>query len=209
MSTGGAFGGARSLAPRPPEKGVFPLDHFHECKKVRGVAGCDRERHSCCALPSRTLPQPRLPLISLHRHLSFRKKKRSKTVTWPVWRPTAMTPLPAPTWPRPTCNVAWTGERDGFLCDVRGVGAERLSLNMPERASSPPPLSSHIHTHTHSNLMARQDLADLGIGADGAVDGAEPPAPAPGEAKKREPTPNEARRATGFVAGVRPTRPKG
>ena len=35
MSAGGAFGGARGLAPKPPEKGVFPLDHFGECKKVR------------------------------------------------------------------------------------------------------------------------------------------------------------------------------
>lgn len=35
MSAGGAFGGARGLAPKPPEKGVFPLDHFGECKKVK------------------------------------------------------------------------------------------------------------------------------------------------------------------------------
>lgn len=26
---------SRALAPRPPEKGVFPLDHFEECKEVR------------------------------------------------------------------------------------------------------------------------------------------------------------------------------
>ena len=25
---------ARRLAPRPPEKGVFPLDHFGECKEA-------------------------------------------------------------------------------------------------------------------------------------------------------------------------------
>lgn len=31
MSTGGAFGGNRGLRPVPPEKGVFPLDHMHEC----------------------------------------------------------------------------------------------------------------------------------------------------------------------------------
>ncbi|CAI5468324.1 unnamed protein product [Closterium sp. Yama58-4] len=31
---GGAFGGSRSLQPVPPEKGVFPLDHFGECKEV-------------------------------------------------------------------------------------------------------------------------------------------------------------------------------
>ncbi|KAJ8755934.1 hypothetical protein K2173_024479 [Erythroxylum novogranatense] len=29
--TGGAFGGNRGLRPVPPEKGIFPLDHLHEC----------------------------------------------------------------------------------------------------------------------------------------------------------------------------------
>ncbi|KAM3412645.1 hypothetical protein ACQJBY_004023 [Aegilops geniculata] len=31
MSAGGAFGGNRGARPVPPEKGVFPLDHLHEC----------------------------------------------------------------------------------------------------------------------------------------------------------------------------------
>ncbi|XP_042484870.1 cytochrome c oxidase assembly protein COX19-like [Macadamia integrifolia] len=31
MSAGGAFGGNRGLRPIPPEKGIFPLDHMHEC----------------------------------------------------------------------------------------------------------------------------------------------------------------------------------
>ena len=35
MSAGGSFGGARGYQPRPPEKGVFPLDHFGECKQVK------------------------------------------------------------------------------------------------------------------------------------------------------------------------------
>lgn len=35
MSAGGAFGGARGYQPRPPEKGVFPLDHFGECTKAK------------------------------------------------------------------------------------------------------------------------------------------------------------------------------
>lgn len=33
-STGGAFGGNRGLTPVPPEKGVFPLDHLHECDEA-------------------------------------------------------------------------------------------------------------------------------------------------------------------------------
>ena len=32
--TGGAFGGNRGVRPVPPEKGVFPLDHLHECDLV-------------------------------------------------------------------------------------------------------------------------------------------------------------------------------
>ncbi|KAK9839854.1 hypothetical protein WJX81_006333 [Elliptochloris bilobata] len=35
MSAGGAFGGARGYQPKPPDKGVFPLDHFGECKAVK------------------------------------------------------------------------------------------------------------------------------------------------------------------------------
>ncbi|KAK1272805.1 hypothetical protein QJS04_geneDACA022273 [Acorus gramineus] len=31
MSAGGAFGGNRGVSPVPPEKGIFPLDHLHEC----------------------------------------------------------------------------------------------------------------------------------------------------------------------------------
>ena len=61
MST--AFGGSRSLAPKPPEKGVFPLDHFNECKQVR-----ERERvrgpgfaRECAGRPSPTRCFPRLP----------------------------------------------------------------------------------------------------------------------------------------------------
>ena len=34
MASGGAFGGARGLQPVAPEKGVFPLDHFQQCKEV-------------------------------------------------------------------------------------------------------------------------------------------------------------------------------
>ncbi len=32
--TSASMGGARGLAAKAPEKGVFPLDHFGECKTV-------------------------------------------------------------------------------------------------------------------------------------------------------------------------------
>lgn len=31
---GGAFGGNRGARPVPPEKGIFPLDHLHQCDLV-------------------------------------------------------------------------------------------------------------------------------------------------------------------------------
>ena len=34
MSAGGAFGGARGVQSKAPEKGIFPLDHFGECAQV-------------------------------------------------------------------------------------------------------------------------------------------------------------------------------
>ncbi|CAE5963587.1 unnamed protein product [Arabidopsis arenosa] len=41
MSTGGAFGGNRGLRPIPPEKGIFPLDHLHECDaEKKEYLGC-------------------------------------------------------------------------------------------------------------------------------------------------------------------------
>ena len=65
-----------------------------------------------------------------------------------------------------------------------------------------------------SNLMARQDLADLGIGPDGAVvaEGGAPSAATaaqPTTAPPPPPTANAARKAGGFVAGVRPTKREG
>ncbi|CAG9461452.1 unnamed protein product [Pedinophyceae sp. YPF-701] len=34
MSAGGQFGGSRGVPSKAPEKGIFPLDHFGECKEV-------------------------------------------------------------------------------------------------------------------------------------------------------------------------------
>jgi cytochrome c oxidase assembly protein subunit 19 len=43
MASGGAFGGARGYTPRAPEKGVFPLDHFGECRPAADAyAACLR-----------------------------------------------------------------------------------------------------------------------------------------------------------------------
>ena len=39
----------RSLTPRAPEKGVFPLDHFGECKEAR-APGCALRRNTVASL---------------------------------------------------------------------------------------------------------------------------------------------------------------
>ncbi|XP_010521914.1 PREDICTED: cytochrome c oxidase assembly protein COX19-like isoform X1 [Tarenaya hassleriana] len=40
-SKSGAFGGNRGLRPVPPEKGIFPLDHLHECEtEKKDYLGC-------------------------------------------------------------------------------------------------------------------------------------------------------------------------
>lgn len=50
-----AFGGNRGVAPKPPEKGVFPLDHFGECKEVmQEYLGCLKQ-HGGESQPCREL----------------------------------------------------------------------------------------------------------------------------------------------------------
>ena len=45
--TGGAFGGSRGMQPVPPEKGVFPLDHFGECtQEMKAYMDCLRSHGS-------------------------------------------------------------------------------------------------------------------------------------------------------------------
>ena len=34
LVAGEVFGGNRGFRRIPPEKGIFPLDHFHECDSV-------------------------------------------------------------------------------------------------------------------------------------------------------------------------------
>lgn len=54
----------RSLAPRPPEKGVFPLDHFNECKQVCVCGKRERERAIWGWLEKSAAPLPPPPLTN-------------------------------------------------------------------------------------------------------------------------------------------------
>ena len=53
--SGGAFGGARGYQPRPPEKGVFPLDHFGECKNMKDTYMTCLKDNSGAAEPCKEL----------------------------------------------------------------------------------------------------------------------------------------------------------
>ncbi|GAQ82352.1 hypothetical protein KFL_001090010 [Klebsormidium nitens] len=55
MSAGGQFGGARGLKPQPPEKGVFPLDHFGECKQHMAAYMACLKEHGSQSEPCREL----------------------------------------------------------------------------------------------------------------------------------------------------------
>mmetsp|Transcript_25343 Transcript_25343/g.70897 ORF Transcript_25343/g.70897 Transcript_25343/m.70897 type:complete len:117 (-) Transcript_25343:220-570(-) len=59
-----AFGGARGTAPKPPEKGVFPLDHFGECtESMRAYLKCLKEngnRMEPCKALSKTYLECRM-----------------------------------------------------------------------------------------------------------------------------------------------------
>ena len=58
--SGGAFGGARGVGSRPPEKGIFPLDHFGECKKVgrKRLGGAGPMRRAGARAPAAAPPRP-------------------------------------------------------------------------------------------------------------------------------------------------------
>jgi len=45
---------SRTLTPRAPEKGVFPLDHFGECKQARGRSSGCQEPADVAILARRT-----------------------------------------------------------------------------------------------------------------------------------------------------------
>lgn len=54
-----AFGGARGVGAKPPEKGIFPLDHFGECKKV---PPSDQPSIHPCAAPTSAATATKLTL---------------------------------------------------------------------------------------------------------------------------------------------------
>ena len=76
MSAGGAFGGARGNQPKPPEKGVFPLDHFGECKQVGPTTAATMQGD---ALPSsHALRSPRPPLQVKEEYLECLKAHQAE-----------------------------------------------------------------------------------------------------------------------------------
>lgn len=67
-----AFGGSRGVAARPPEKGIFPLDHFGECKQVRRwggevQGGAQDQPRPCSGLAARRPARAGAKRIAPHR----------------------------------------------------------------------------------------------------------------------------------------------
>ncbi|KAE8700663.1 hypothetical protein F3Y22_tig00110556pilonHSYRG00528 [Hibiscus syriacus] len=72
FGVGGAFGGNRGLRPVPPEKGIFPLDHLHECdsekKEYLNYLKTSGHKSEKCRPCSKKYPQCRMerePYFSL------------------------------------------------------------------------------------------------------------------------------------------------
>lgn len=141
MSSGGAFGGARGYQPRPPEKGVFPLDHFGECKSVSISHSLSRSFQK-----SYIFPMLRLNLQitvfkevmsafakAIHQResngLLFHYACRLRMHTWLVWRAMAKKRSPADPWASSTWSAGWTGKL--FLCLM--LSMQTICLPKPEK----------------------------------------------------------------------------
>ena len=161
MSAGGAFGGARGYQARAPEKGIFPLDHFGECKQVS-------------ILPPWLGPQALLQLLS-------EWACRSRRSIWPVSKNRKELLTTASRLHSNTCSAGWTGGQ--WSSDSSPRHHSCIFIASPKHGH-------HIVHATCRNLMARQEMSELGFG----------------RSQKREAgtggeTPEE-RKKQGFVAGL-------
>ena len=125
MSSGGAFGGARGYQPRPPEKGVFPLDHFGECKQVGAHRACQEvallllsaSAVSLKALSDGRYLQPASISAAYLRLCSLPPgparaaiaARSSRTSMWRASRRTATRLMRARRWPGDICSAGWRG----------------------------------------------------------------------------------------------------
>ena len=113
-----AFGGARGAPAKPPEKGIFPLDHFGECKQVTMRGLCLRRRlcasrgagswarnplHLSRAQPRNTAGRRRRPQ---HQHTACGRQRRGQcTGTISLLSTQPCHPRPHTRWPTSTSRA--------------------------------------------------------------------------------------------------------
>ena len=66
------------MQPRAPEKGVFPLDHFGECKQVKQVIRCNPETELDPALIALQISQQYLACLKENAGEASRCRELSK-----------------------------------------------------------------------------------------------------------------------------------
>ena len=201
MSAGGAFGGSRGYQPRAPEKGVFPLDHFGECKQV-GLL-CFACMLSLCTL------QTNICCMSCF--------CRYRSNIWHVSRRMPMMLRNAESFPSCICSAGWTGERDFKLCCSKlwyimheissdcalqhTFAADTVLLQCQLLRADHCFISTFacfwhllsLYCGCHRNLMARQDLKELGFKGQQQQTAAQ----------NSKPDTNANKQKQGFIAGVR------
>ncbi|KAL4859477.1 Cytochrome c oxidase assembly protein COX19 [Chlorella vulgaris] len=113
MSAGGAFGGARGYQPRPPEKGVFPLDHFGECKQIKEEYLVCLKQHSSDAEACRELAKTYLK-CRMERNLMAKQDLKDLGFA----EGDGPAPAPAPKEQQPTSDKRRI-ETEGYLAGMR------------------------------------------------------------------------------------------
>ena len=88
------------MPPRPPEKGVFPLDHFGECTEVRWGGRIWVWGHG--AAHARNTASDHAPCVAI--------VGRPRSGTWLACGSTRTAPS-VKTWPVPTFSAAWIGRQ--------------------------------------------------------------------------------------------------
>ena len=200
MSAGGAFGGSRGYQPRAPEKGVFPLDHFGECKQV-GVRYCACTHTLHCLVNMLVnlglqISQQYLACLKENANDAAKCRELSKLylqcrMDRLVSRTAAKVPAGRNAGPR-GCTFS-----DRWMTDMtaRSLQHDSSSFELSMRYSHKLSMEFRGHAVCCRNLMAKQDLKELGFRTEGPQQTA--------AAQPSRPDSNADKQKQGFIAGVR------
>ncbi len=196
MSAGGAFGGSRGLQPRAPEKGVFPLDHFGECKQVCSeTLHCMHMHHMqlTMKLTCATTQVSQNYLACLKENAGDASKCRELSKLYLQCRMDRYEQLPsACQTPTPPSNVHDVKGTLNNCHPAQLCTSPKFACGADATFASGPQHSAKAFTR-HRNLMAKQDLKELGFRTEQQ----------PTAAQTSSSDINADKQKQGFIAGMR------